>query len=362
MNHVDEGSAMTPSPTVTVMIPSYNYAQYLVECVTSALDQPGVNVDVALVENGSTDGSLALAEELASAHPNIRLVSYPDNQGIICSLNRCYAEVKGDYALLLCADDRLVPGALSRCVAFLESHPNVGMVYGPALDFPSIEAVDPRQLTGAQQTPLLYDGVGWIDSRCRAGTNPIRTPEVLMRASTIAAVGGRLDPRCPHTSDLNMWLRLASKGDVAFLPGPPVAMYRRHAENHSNAFISSARSDLDARWVAFSAFFETVAARSERDLWERTTRRALAADARYLATRAYSQSAADPSGGNAKDLLDLADRLRPGGASPAEELGWKIRRALGRRYAGMFPGFWPRRLFRRLHRHVAERRRLRTGL
>ena len=67
--HGDEGSALMASPTVTVMIPSYNYAQYLVECVTSALDQPGVNVDVALVDNASTDGSLDLAEQLAASAP-----------------------------------------------------------------------------------------------------------------------------------------------------------------------------------------------------------------------------------------------------------------------------------------------------
>ena len=350
-----------PSPTVTVMIPSYNYAQYLVECVMSALDQPGVNVDVALVDNASTDGSLALAEQLAAVHPNIRLITYPDNQGIICSLNRCYAEVKGDYAVLLCADDRLVPGALARCVAFLEAHPRVGMVYGPALDFSTIESVDPSQLSGVPRAPLVYEGVSWIDERCRAGTNPTRTPEVLMRASTIAAVGGRLDPRCPHTSDLNMWLRLASKGDVAFLPGPPIALYRRHEDNHSNAFNFSALRDVEARWSSFSTFFETVATRPEHGRWERRTRGTLAADARYLATRAFSQSDGDSPDGHVEELLELADRLQPGGGSPVEKLGWKVRRALGPRRAGMFPGFWPRRLIRRLHWYAAERRRLRTG-
>ena len=350
------------SPTVTVMIPSYNYAQYLVECVTSALDQPGVDVDVALVDNASTDGSLALAERLAEAHANVRLIRYPDNQGIICSLNRCYAEVKGDYALLLCADDRLVSGALARSVELLETHPSVGMVYGPALDFSSIEAVDVGQLSGTPGAPLLYDGVAWIDDRCRAGTNPIRTPEVLMRASTIAAVGGRLDPRCPHTSDLNMWLRLASKGDVAFLPGPPVALYRRHDDNHSNAFNFSARRDLEARWASFSAFLETVADRPEHSRWERTARGTLAAEARYSATRAYSRPDADASADGVEELLGFADALQPGGVSPLEEVGWKVRRALGPRRAEMFPGFWPRRLIRRLHGSAAERRRLRTGL
>jgi hypothetical protein len=303
-----------------------------------------------------------LAEQLARAHPNIRVISYPDNQGIICSLNRCYAEVRGDYAVLLCADDRLVPGALSRSVAFLEAHRRVGMVYGPALDFGSIETVDQSRLSGPPRAPLIYDGVSWIDARCRSGKNPIRAPEAMVRASTIAEVGGRLDPRSPHTSDLNMWLRLASKGDVAFLPGPPIALYRRHAQNHSNAFNASAHRDLEAHWIAFSAFFETVAARPERNRWERTTRGTLASEARYFATRAYSRADRDSADASVEQLLEFAERLQPGGASTTEALGWKLRRALGPRRAAMFPGFWPRRLIHRLKAYAAERRRLRTGL
>ena len=159
-----------------------------------------------------------------------------------------------------------------------------------------------------------------------------------------------------------MWLRLASKGDVGFLPGPPVALYRRHRENYSNAFISSARRDLEARWISFSTFLETVATRPEHGRWERTTRGTLAAEARYLATRVYSQPGGDATDGPVEELLQLADFLQPGGPSSTEELGWKVRRALGPRRADMFPGFWPRRLIRRLHRNTAERRRLRTGL
>ena len=64
------------------------------------------------------------------------------------------------------------------------------------------------------------------------------------------------------------------------------------------------------------------------------TRSTLAGDARYLATRAYSQSDGDAPGGPVEELLEYADCLQPGGASPVEALGWRVRRAIGPRRAG----------------------------
>ncbi len=70
----------------------------------------------------------------------------------------------------------------------------------------------------ARRAPLVYDGVSWIDDRCRRHKPDPDPGGADARASTIAAVGGRLDPRCPHTSDLNMYSGSRSKGDVAFRP------------------------------------------------------------------------------------------------------------------------------------------------
>ena len=260
---------------VTVTIPSYNYARYLRECVESAVHQEGVEVDVVIVENASTDGSRELARRLRDEHPNVRLVEHAENHGIICSLNRCRDEIRGDYVVLLCADDCLTPGSLARSVAFMDAHPNVGMTYGPVIDFTHVSDVKPAQLAAAPGPAKIYPGAEWIDRVCRARENPIRTPEVLMRVSTLA-VAGRLDPACPHTSDLNMWLRMASYADVAFLPGQILAMYRQHETNHSNAYEGSALSTIEQKWVAFSAFLDTVADRPERARWDTTVRRTLA--------------------------------------------------------------------------------------
>jgi hypothetical protein len=344
---------------VTVTIPSYNYARYLRECVESAVHQEGVEVDVVIVENASTDGSIELARQLRDEYPNVRLVEHADNHGIICSLNRCRDEIRGDYVVLLCADDCLTPGSLARSVAFMDAHPNVGMTYGPVIVFSELSKVKPSQLAAAPGPAKIYPGAEWIDRVCRARENPIYTPEVVMRTSTLA-VAGRLDPACPHTSDLNMWLRMASYADVAYLPGQTLAMFRQHETNHSNAYEGSALSTIEQKWVAFSAFLDTVTDRPERARWDTMVRRTLAREARYSASRVYVKAkGAGPE--ESQRLLDLAAVLDPSKPS-GESLSWRVRRSLGPERSRTFPLFLPRLVLSRVQRVAAEKRRVRSGV
>lgn len=346
------------SASVTVMVPSYNYEHYLVECVESAVQQQGVELDVVIVENASTDGSLAVARALAEQYDSVRLVVHDDNQGIICSLNRCRDEIRGDYTVLLCADDCLTPGSLARSVAYMEAHPEVGLVYGPAIDFAELAEVDPDRLGGDPGDPITYGGHDWIARLCRNGTNPIRTPEALMRSATTLGVG-RLDPAVPHCSDLNMWLRMAAVADVAFLPGPPLALYRKHSTNYSAAYLNWALPDLEQRWRGFESFLQTVEPGDDRRRWERSARRTLSSEARYAATRVYVTGQGDE---RVEQLLRFAGELDPAGGSAVEDWSWRLRRALGPQVSRRFPPFLPRGVIRHVGRDVAERRRVRTGV
>lgn len=349
---------MRSDPVVSVTIPSYNYEQYLAEAVESAATQRGVNVDVVIVDNASTDGSLALAHDLAREYDNVRVVEHAENHGIISSLNRCRDEVRGEYAVLLCADDCLTPGSLVRSVGFMEGHPNVGMTYGPVLDFVERSDLRRAQLEVRPRSPRTYSGSEWIRRRCRGKWNPVRTPEVLMRSSVLD-VAGKLEPTCPHTSDLNMWLRIAAISDVAFLPGPPLALFRQHGGNHSSAYVDSPLLGIEQKWVAFSLFFETIPDRPERAGWERDARRTLAKEARYAAGRVFVKSG-DTGTDEAQGLLDFAARLDPR-SSVTDSWAWQLRRSLGPEKARTFPLFLPRLIVGRLEWMASEKRRVRTG-
>jgi glycosyltransferase involved in cell wall biosynthesis len=340
-------------------VPSYNYARYLRECVESAVTQE--HVDVCIVENGSTDDSPRIARDLAAEHDNVRLIEYPDNHGIIASLNRCRQAVIGEFSVLLCADDCLTPGAIARARDVMTANPNVGMGYGPVTTFSELSQVADEPWTRPIGRPQIRRGHEWIEAVCRVGMNPVRTPELMMRTSVNQQVGD-LDPRCTHTSDLNMWLRIAAVSDVAFIPGPSQALYRVHDSMHSGNFAYFSPSDFRQRWMAFAAFLETVPDGSEHFRWETLARRRLSADARYAATRVFVAAEIADNEQLAEELRVLAAELDPFGRHPLERLGWILRRGLGRDRARRFPGFLPRAALHRIDRCRSERRLRQVGL
>jgi glycosyltransferase involved in cell wall biosynthesis len=342
---------------VTVMIPSYNYARFLTECIESAVSQE--RVDVAVVDNGSTDESPEIAERLAEQHANVRFIRYEDNRGIITSFNRCREEIRGEYAVLLCADDCLTPGSIARSTAFMDRNPNVGLVYGLS-EFIG-QSANGLAVTsnGVVRPPIVYEGDRWVERLCRTGLQPILTPEALMRSSVLEKVGPH-EERCPYTSDVNLWLRMAAVSDVAFLPGATQALFRLHDANHGLAYPHSSAAELTQRWQAFAAFFETLGDDPRRAGWERLARRRVGREARYSATRAFVRDG-DANEGEAERLLAVAEELDPTG-SISDRAGWALRRRLGPTGSRYFPGFLPRPTVNRLRRIAGERRRLRSGV
>ena len=91
---------------------SYNYEPYLRECIQSALDQEGVDVDVTVVDDGSADGSVALATEMASLDPRIRVIVHKQNMGHIVTFNESLWAGSGEFIVKLDSDDMLTPGSL----------------------------------------------------------------------------------------------------------------------------------------------------------------------------------------------------------------------------------------------------------
>ena len=103
-------AAPSRRPSVSVVIPCYNYGHYLPDSVGSVLAQPGVDVDVVIVDDTSTDYSAVVAEELVASDPRVALIRHPKNRGHIATYNDGLDAVKGDYTTLLSADDLSDPG------------------------------------------------------------------------------------------------------------------------------------------------------------------------------------------------------------------------------------------------------------
>lgn len=235
--------------TVTVVIPCYNYANYLPAAVNSALDQTGVAVDVVIVDDCSKDDSLAVAEDMASRDDRIKVLAHVVNRGPVATFNDGLAVATGEFLVRLDADDLLTPGALQRAVAVFRRFPSVGLVYGHPVHFTK---GDPPQFRRRPTAWTIWPGRQWLSDRCDNGYNVITSPEAVMRKSVVDRVGGQKD--LAHTHDMEMWFRIAAFSDVAYIHGADQAYHRDHAASLSARKVDTLR-DLNERMAAFNMLF-----------------------------------------------------------------------------------------------------------
>ncbi len=120
----------TDQPLVTVLTPVYNGATFLRECIDSVLAQDFQNWEYIIVNNRSTDQTLEIAQAYAARDSRIRVVTNDDFLSMPQNFNRAFSLVPptSKYFKVVCADDWLLPGCLSKLVAFAESHPSVGIL------------------------------------------------------------------------------------------------------------------------------------------------------------------------------------------------------------------------------------------
>src|SRR5581483_1738369 len=84
-------------PTVSVIIPCYNYGRYLPQCVDSVLSQEGVSAEVIVIDDASTDGSDAVVRQVAANDPREHAICHTVNKGHIATYNEGLAQVSGEY-------------------------------------------------------------------------------------------------------------------------------------------------------------------------------------------------------------------------------------------------------------------------
>jgi hypothetical protein len=339
-----------PPPTVSVIIPCHNYGHFLAGCVDSVLGQTGVDVSVLIVDDVSTDDSADVAERIAAQDPRVTLLRNTQNLGLIGTANVGLAWATGEFTLLLSSDDLLVPGALARAAGVMRANPNVGMVYGRP-----IMASQGRPMptaSGRWRGTDVWRGQEWLRLRCRTGHNCISSPEAVVRTAVQRAVGD-YDSQCLHTSDLNMWLRIAAVSDIAYVRGIPQAIYRVHGDSMLRSQ-DGPLMDLDERRKAFAAFFADCPPHvADADALHAMATRALAQQALWQASRAVDRGeVCSPL----PELVEFALRVHPGARRLAEWRGFRLRRRIGAGRSLLFLPFVATGVAHRLDLHLSQLR------
>jgi GT2 family glycosyltransferase len=239
---------------IDIAVPCYNYARFLRDAVESILRQSIREIRVLIIDNGSTDGSDAVARQLAGEDDRVEILSFADNIGPHGCYNAGLDWASSDYFLLLDADDLLTPGALERGLAVMEQNSAIAFSYSQELYWDT-SAGAPWRFDEHHASPSwdVISGGQFILERCRDPRNIVGAPTVLRRTAA-QKQAGHFRPALPFTDDFEMWLRLATLGDVA-KGDVQQAIRRVHGLQASEPFRAVPVRDFVERVAALESFF-----------------------------------------------------------------------------------------------------------
>jgi len=229
---------------VSVIVPTFNRAYCISRTVDSALAQTHTNIEIIVVDDGSSDGTDALIRDLYSSDQRVRYL-YQDNRGVSSARNAGLKAARGDFIAFLDSDDVWRPWKLELQLSCLLQYPQLGMVWSDmeALD-PNGKIFDPRHIRNMyscwshysdisqlfsevkplkELSPNLFEYVGDglfysgdIFSQMIRGSL-VHTSTVLLRRDRLDQVGG-FDEQFKHAGeDYDFHLRTCYKGAVGFL-------------------------------------------------------------------------------------------------------------------------------------------------
>src|SRR5688500_6926597 len=227
------------APLVSVVLIFFNAASFIEEAIASVFGQTYRNWELLLVDDGSVDRSTDIAKGYADKHPDrVRYLEHAghQNQRMSASRNLGIRHASGKYIALLDADDLWLPNKLERQVAILESHPDVGMLYGAPLYWRSW---DPGRVDGMDDyapplgVPLstVFQPPALLTLQL-AGTACSPCPsDVLLRHDVVKAVGA-FDETFPGLFEDQAFYAQVKLHAPIFVSGECWDKYRLHPESH----------------------------------------------------------------------------------------------------------------------------------
>lgn len=188
---------LPPTPLVSVVTPSFNTGRYIEETLRSVQEQDYPHVEHIVLDSGSTDET----PEILARFPSVRVVS-PAPNGITEKVNLGFSIAKGDVFAWLNADDYYLPGAITKAVTALRTHPEAALVYCNFLH------VDENSVEVDRERSKQVGFRELIEER-----NYIPHQTAFFRREAIERVG-EVDTRYPLVQDWDLWIRISKEFPV----------------------------------------------------------------------------------------------------------------------------------------------------
>jgi len=217
------------NPNVSVIIPVRNGKPFLDEAVQSVLTQDYHDLELIIVDDGSTDDDY---DRFLEVDRRIRLIHLPGN-GVSTARNAGLQKSRGRYIAFLDADDAWFPGKLSAQIRYLELHPHVWVVFG---GFGKWKAASDGQFLPVASLAHDCSGLseaspersGWLYTRLLTGVL-VGMNTAVMRREVYESIGG-FNESMRQGEDYDFWLKASRLAEMHSLAGD-VALYRIHKDS-----------------------------------------------------------------------------------------------------------------------------------
>lgn len=222
--------------TVSIIIPCYNQPDWLGEAVASAMTGRRVPEQIVIVDDGSTDATPQAIAALAERFPETITVHHQPNAGQAHAREAGLVLARGEFIVLLDADDLLEPNHLAVCLEAFACHPGADAVVGDVW----LVAPDATTVLGHLK---LREHPGWP---AVLAYNPYGAIHgAMFRRSTIERLGGLAVPGTPGCEDWDLWVRLVRAGSEIVPTRRTIARYRQSAGNWSRGVERMLRARLE---------------------------------------------------------------------------------------------------------------------
>ncbi|MCR4405868.1 MAG: glycosyltransferase family 2 protein [Anaerolineae bacterium] len=222
---------------LSILIVNWNTRDLLAQCLRSVYrTTSGLDLEIIVVDNASTDGSVAMVKE---QFPQVRIIANAENVGFVRANNQALTHCQGRYVLLLNSDTQVLPGSLSRAVQFMNEHPKAGMM--------GVRLLNPDGTFQASYTPfptlwrefLILSGLGrWLvrptfpsyGPRAEGGAQRIEGylegAYLMARREAVDEIGGLDEHIFMYAEDVDWCFRFYRAGwEVWYLPDAPIIHY-----------------------------------------------------------------------------------------------------------------------------------------
>lgn len=239
---------MNNNPLVSVIVPCYNHEQYVKECILSIVNQTYKNIQLIVIDDGSTDSSYYFLQQIKMSYDFI--LEHRSNHGLTKTLNYAISNyATGKYITLIASDDYWEKDKIEKQVSFMELNGHL------ALSCAKAKIVDDQgNVIGSLADDVNMSSLTFESLLIK---NIIPALTVIFKKQVFENVGG-FDENL-YYDDWDFWLRIADKFKIGFLD-EYVAFYRKHESNMSHNYLLMIENSITIcnKWSNHPAYDKTI--------------------------------------------------------------------------------------------------------